>query len=245
MPLATKNGSLVVKNGSVAQDCNCCSPVGWYCCESPECAIQRLSSVSVELSAVGYMLQRHYHWQCVSYVGESVYREYYLSAGFDGPSLTGVHFLQKQSSGAWSTSISSPGGCKTKVTLTPSGSTSLLLNIEVPMPAWQITDQESYRSLSQLSCGDSVSGAWQSAGDTATFTRVSTKSILIEYAASSGRCFDIGAAASVLPQTLAVNVPNFLHPSCDQIASDGVVSTNLETGSQIVTIKAITLTQTT
>jgi hypothetical protein len=29
MPLATKNGSLIVKDGKVAENCNCCG--GWYC----------------------------------------------------------------------------------------------------------------------------------------------------------------------------------------------------------------------
>ena len=31
MPLATKNGSLIVKSGSIAENCNCCAG-GWYCC---------------------------------------------------------------------------------------------------------------------------------------------------------------------------------------------------------------------
>ena len=30
MPLATKNGSLIVKSGSLAENCNCCAG-GWYC----------------------------------------------------------------------------------------------------------------------------------------------------------------------------------------------------------------------
>lgn len=30
MPLATKNGSLIVKSGSIAENCNCCAG-GWYC----------------------------------------------------------------------------------------------------------------------------------------------------------------------------------------------------------------------
>lgn len=31
--IATKNGSVVVKDGSVAENCNCC--VGWYCYDNP------------------------------------------------------------------------------------------------------------------------------------------------------------------------------------------------------------------
>lgn len=35
MPLATKNGSLIIKSGSIAENCNCCAS-GWYC-YSEEC----------------------------------------------------------------------------------------------------------------------------------------------------------------------------------------------------------------
>ena len=42
MPLATKNGSLILKSGSLAENCNCCGS-GWYCCRqfptsSPLCS---------------------------------------------------------------------------------------------------------------------------------------------------------------------------------------------------------------
>jgi len=32
MTLATKNGSLIVKDGSIAEDCGCCG--GWFCCNT-------------------------------------------------------------------------------------------------------------------------------------------------------------------------------------------------------------------
>lgn len=36
MPLATKNGSLIVKDGQIAENCDCCG--GWYCyCEQSSC----------------------------------------------------------------------------------------------------------------------------------------------------------------------------------------------------------------
>lgn len=31
MPLATKNGSLIVKSGSIAENCGCCAGGDWYC----------------------------------------------------------------------------------------------------------------------------------------------------------------------------------------------------------------------
>ena len=49
MPLATKNGSLIVKSGSLAENCNCCSS-GWYCYGGCGCSDQRPSSISASLS---------------------------------------------------------------------------------------------------------------------------------------------------------------------------------------------------
>lgn len=47
MPLATKNGSLIIKSGSIAENCRCCAS-GWYCyvtdggacCEGTTCNIK-------------------------------------------------------------------------------------------------------------------------------------------------------------------------------------------------------------
>jgi hypothetical protein len=38
MTIATKNGSVIIKDGSVAQNCGCCG--GWICCQDPACLYQ-------------------------------------------------------------------------------------------------------------------------------------------------------------------------------------------------------------
>jgi len=48
MPLATKNGSLIVKDGKLAENCNCCG--GWYCCSGAALCPETLQ-VSVSISA--------------------------------------------------------------------------------------------------------------------------------------------------------------------------------------------------
>jgi len=242
MPLATKNGAIIVKNGSLAQNCNCCSSQ-WYCCENPTCALKDVKSITVELNCTGYMLQRRYQWQCRSYVGGTVSHDYYVSTGFDGAALNGVRFLQKQSDTVWSTSVPMTGGCSSTITATIIGT---LLNVEVVVyaSAWQKTDQESYRSLSQLSCG--TVGNWQgqhsAAGDEATQTMMTSGRVILDYYASASGCYEDPSPAR-LPYSFTVSVPYIGSPTCTEAGGSGVVSTNLETGSQRVEIKAVTLTR--
>jgi hypothetical protein len=52
MPLATKSGSLIVKDGKVAENCNCCAPTaGWYCCASRSCLPDNINAITVTISA--------------------------------------------------------------------------------------------------------------------------------------------------------------------------------------------------
>jgi hypothetical protein len=51
MPLATKNGSLIVKDGQLAENCGCCG--GWYCCSNiaDACVVaQGIESISVSIA---------------------------------------------------------------------------------------------------------------------------------------------------------------------------------------------------
>lgn len=48
MPLATKNNSLIVKDGKVAENCNCCG--GWYCYGGCGCSGQRPAAIAASLS---------------------------------------------------------------------------------------------------------------------------------------------------------------------------------------------------
>jgi hypothetical protein len=48
MPLATKNNAIIIKDGRLAENCNCCG--GWYCCASLAC-LANPSSVSISIAA--------------------------------------------------------------------------------------------------------------------------------------------------------------------------------------------------
>ena len=48
MPLATKNGSIIVKDGKLAEDCGCCG--GWYCW-SCDCGLSSVSLVITEFQS--------------------------------------------------------------------------------------------------------------------------------------------------------------------------------------------------
>lgn len=86
MTLATKNGSVIVKNGSIAENCGCCGD--WYCCASSACATDVLSSVSVTITAQDYLRHRRVLHRDTDVV-------LYESLGFGGSSISGVYSLVK------------------------------------------------------------------------------------------------------------------------------------------------------
>ena len=49
MTLATKNGSLIVKDGLLAENCGCCG--GWYCCAERNCFPDQITSIAVTIQA--------------------------------------------------------------------------------------------------------------------------------------------------------------------------------------------------
>lgn len=57
MSIATKNGSIIVKDGSVGTDCGCCG--GWYCCPDEACAYEDIVSVTATVSIGELLLQTH------------------------------------------------------------------------------------------------------------------------------------------------------------------------------------------
>jgi hypothetical protein len=46
MTIATKNGAIIVKDGKLAENCECCG--GWYCCEFEACAIANAIKVTFD-----------------------------------------------------------------------------------------------------------------------------------------------------------------------------------------------------
>lgn len=55
MPIATKNGSLIVKDGKLAESCGCCG--GWYCCTTSQCVSDSIRSVTASVSASDWSYQ--------------------------------------------------------------------------------------------------------------------------------------------------------------------------------------------
>jgi hypothetical protein len=52
MPLATKNNALIVKDGKLAENCNCCG--GWYCCADTTCSLDQLTTATISITASDY-----------------------------------------------------------------------------------------------------------------------------------------------------------------------------------------------
>ena len=241
MTLATKNGSLIVKDGKVAENCGCCGD--WYCCEDPICAMQDIKSISVQMSAVGYFLQRQYRWSCIGFDVAPLANDFYVSAGFDGPSLTGSFALTKQNALLWSKSIAVTGGCSATISVT-FNTTDVVSFLEVVVYASgvQSTGVADYKTLSQLPCVTPVgpwAGGWSNAGDVASQTIASVRHVLVSLAGDGG-CYSLDAAnQSPFPVTFRVAVPYFTSRSCSERSSQGDVSTAVESGSQDVSITGI------
>ncbi len=111
MPLATKNGSLIVKSGSIAENCGCCAK-NWYCCPPAAC-VAVPSSVSVTIAAEDYYAQYT--------MSDQFSESYQSSAIFLGNAMNGTTALARTSGGlvnngftssVWAATFSAvPAGC--------------------------------------------------------------------------------------------------------------------------------------
>lgn len=90
MPIATKNNAIIVKDGKVAENCDCCG--GWYCCAGAGC-LANPSSVSVSIEATDFYEQ--------ATMKDSVFPEPYVnyqsSSAFLGAFMNGTYSLTKSS----------------------------------------------------------------------------------------------------------------------------------------------------
>ena len=127
MPLATKNNSLIVKDGKLAENCGCCGP--WYCSTNVCCVnnkstivgemdtlLSTASSVSVTISSQDVLTQ----YTCN--MRNDLFCKDILSFGFTGyfpgDALTGTFALTKQRSGVWAYSYpTSSTLCGSSITL--------------------------------------------------------------------------------------------------------------------------------
>ena len=160
MPIATKNGSLIVKDGNIAESCGCCG--GWYCCASPSCVPLDVSSVSVSITAEDYLAK--YNMRDNLIFANSPYKS---SAGFLGSLFSGTRQLTKVAStqspamSRWETTYSGfPAGCGSQtlsVTLNANSSFYADVMTILPFPVLYFHSETQFRSLQELTCSGSGS----------------------------------------------------------------------------------------
>jgi hypothetical protein len=148
MPLATKNGAIIIKDGKLAESCGCCG--GWYCCFSPECAADSISSVSVTITASDYL-----QWTRTVPASGSGIPYNNTSVGFLGSAYAGTFSLVRQ-----------PNGSTWKKAFTPSPHSTCVadLTFTIDNTRWSLTfrysllgygsftESADYKELSQMVC---------------------------------------------------------------------------------------------
>jgi hypothetical protein len=149
MTLATKNGSLIVKDGKLAENCECCG--GWYCCFSPACVADSITGVTVTITASDYL--RWTRGQFESPTFGTLYD--FLSVGFLGSAYAGTHALTKQPSGStWTKSFAtSPHStCIADIEFLIQPETGWQLVFRYSALAYGSFTTEEYKELSQMVC---------------------------------------------------------------------------------------------
>lgn len=154
MPIATKSGGLIVKDGKLAENCGCCG--GWYCCQVNECASDFVNSITVQIIP-----------QSSEYTFKSLVTApcgYNQSSGaVPCSSIAGTHSLSRVSATRWSATLAADSlGCfSPKIELllsypavnTVKGTWSL--SIQHSAYWWLKTTQtpsSSFKSLSEMRC---------------------------------------------------------------------------------------------
>lgn len=180
MPLATKNGSLIVKSGSLAENCSCCGG-GWYCCPEPACIRDSVASISVSLTASDYLRQSRRSLLMSS--GNTLNE--YASVGLQGSTYNGTLSLAKQSSTVWRYDFppQSSGACVGSLVLTWTSVSSWTLVLTYSVLSYvetNYTGVPTYKELNEMTCnsagffgggaGDPNSGFPLSRGPTGTVT---------------------------------------------------------------------------
>ena len=107
MPLATKNGAIIVKDGLLAESCGCCG--GWYCCMDSRCVSDAIKSVSATISASDWSYQLTLSSSCGTK---------YASAYFKGSLASGTKALTYDGSTAW-TAIATGCDCYVAIRYVP------------------------------------------------------------------------------------------------------------------------------
>lgn len=162
--IATKNGSLVIKDGKLAEDCGCCGSK-WYCCAS-SCAVAEPSAVEVKIEAEDFYAQYGVSDNLFPNIGVGQVN-FESSACVFGSAISGTHALTKINASTWSKLFpASPAGCdpvEFVLTLSAQAGISYLLKAPAVLLASPVSGifcatqwQSRVLPASQLTCGMSV-----------------------------------------------------------------------------------------
>lgn len=160
MTLATKNGSLVVKDGKLAENCECCEGDNWYCCPSRDCIGYSINSATVTISATDYLKQttRSYLYYQPPSLNPIGTRYEHTSVGFLGAAFAGSHSLSRQQDGSWRKDFASQGGgsCVASLLLTFQSATGWTLVFSYGILSYVVDSLSStpdHKELSEMTCG--------------------------------------------------------------------------------------------
>lgn len=155
MTIATKNGSVIIKDGSVAQNCGCCG--GWYCCPPAECALDVVNSIVVTITPAALEWVRKVRTRS----GCSFRSFDQYTAVVPTGSVAGEHSLVKLSSTLWAKTLEVDSvGCVSPVVsierlsfFGTSGVWRLIISHGAYYWHQRTTDSESpFKNLSDMQC---------------------------------------------------------------------------------------------
>lgn len=163
MSIATKNGSVILKSGSVAQSCVCCGDK-WYCCPEPTCASDTVSSVTVTIAPRSslWIAKRREREYC------SNVHYYQVTRAVDCSAVSGTHSLVKANPTTWTKTLPADSvGCSQPVVTLEFQSYSFfgtpytrwVLSVENPSYAhwrWTATGTAQFKELSDMQCTNST-----------------------------------------------------------------------------------------
>jgi hypothetical protein len=242
MPLATKNNAIIIKDGKLAENCDCCG--GWYCCVDQRCISSSISAVTAVLVGTDRLRKLQY----VSETNPSISRWYTL--GVAGSALSGSFSLQKQSDGSWTYLYPARNsGCQDSLRLTvndaqggisATGSVSLALTTTSMI---HTSSTEQYKTLTELTCSGGrtqvpfygVVPGWN-ARIAACGSQQFYETDATGFGAGNFATYDIS-----LPKTLRVVLPAFSPPDVNSTSGDydPLVS---DDGNGDVTLVSLTIT---
>jgi hypothetical protein len=159
MTLATKDGSLIVKDGNLAENCGCCG--GWYCCFSPACFADSINTVSATVAVQDYLVQRY----TGAYILPGVFSYQHASVGIVGSMYNGTFSLPRIGmTNVWRYDFPSQRSCTGYIQLSANqyGWTTtfawsvvsyvMYTQSQQPMSASSILAAGTYKELADMSC---------------------------------------------------------------------------------------------